>query len=284
MKTTKPEESSQTLIVHEPRDKAVAKYDPALSNVDIGALFAEAVKQGSAMEVIKELRQMEADMQARKAKAAFDEAMEAFQTECPVLVKDAKGGVAKYAKLESIAIQIRPLLQRYGLRYSFHQTENKDNKITVICRVTHKAGHHEDCPIELRLPDKTRAMNDSQQDAACITYGQRYALAGAFGLVIAGEDIDGATGKLKGSVTTVKPQAQPTPDDAANKRKLADLLRSVHGWASGYNLDQPARDKMTQWLIDEAIISDTQTVSDLAGQELASAVAKVQSKLNQPPT
>ena len=58
-----------------------------LSRVDINALLEAAVKQGSAMEVIKELRAMESEIQARRTKAAFDEAMSAFQAACPIIVK-----------------------------------------------------------------------------------------------------------------------------------------------------------------------------------------------------
>jgi hypothetical protein len=253
--------------------------------VNVQALIDKAIDAKSAVEIIKELRAMALDEQARNAKRAFDEAMTAFQSECPTITKDKavpdrNGKTAyKYAPIEVIETLIRPLLQRHGFSHTFDvDTASKDGWVIVKCIVHHAAGHERDSTGKFPLGTKTGIMSDTQQYAAALTFANRRALQNAYGLVLAGEDLDGAGPKPKppgpSSLGGSKPLSR---NDAENKRKLVDLLRPYHG-AAGQNLTDSDKQNIEQYLIDEAIISDTEKLADLCGQRLADVVAKVEAR------
>lgn len=63
--------------------------------------------------------------------------------------------------------------------------------------------------------------------------------------------------------------------------QMRDLTTKVHEWKKGDRAGWPlAKQRLTQWLIDEAIISDTQTLDSVTDDELAAAIEKVKTKLN----
>ena len=63
--------------------------------------------------------------------------------------------------------------------------------------------------------------------------------------------------------------------------KLRGLTESIHGWKKGMTASdwQVLKPKLDQWLIDEMLISDTQTAAELTAQELADVIEKVPAKL-----
>jgi hypothetical protein len=287
MKTTKPEESQQLAMLEPPESQLPARQVASLTGINIAALIDKAVDAKAAIEVLKELRAMERDIAAERSKAAFDESMSGFQVECEPILKEkgvptSSGAMAyKYAPIEAIEIQIRPLCRKHGFSHTFDtDTTSAEGWVIAKCLVTHKDGHSRVSTAKFPLGTKTNIMSNTQQYAAALTFANRRALCNAYGLILVGEDLDGDSGRLKGSKTTVRPQAQPTHDDATNKRKLVDMLRNVIGVASGYNLDLRAKELLDGYLHDENIIGDQQGLSDLAGAELANAVAKVQAKLS----
>lgn len=250
------EATTNSIATVEPRheqSRAVSKYDPSLSNVDIGALFEEAVKQGSAMEVIKELRAMESEMHARTAKTRFDTAMSQFQSECPVLIKekgvpDRSGKIAyRYCPLESIEVQIRPLLRKHGFSHTFDtDTNSADGWVIAKCVVKHEGGHFETSTAKFPLGTKTPIQSDTQQFAAALTFANRRALQNAYGLVIAGDDLDGATGKIK-------PFGPSTKAAEPNVRALAtELWKLLPPQVAGKNTSW---ELAKQFLVDEGFIT-----------------------------
>ena len=64
---------------------------------------------------------------------------------------------------------------------------------------------------------------------------------------------------------------------AALKRRLVDLTRSVHT-CKGYSLDVKGKQLLYQFLIDENIIADTETLEDLNTERLSQAVRKLESR------
>jgi hypothetical protein len=88
-------------------------------------------------------------------------------------------------------------------------------------------------------------MSDTQQFAAALTFANRRALANAYGLVIAGEDNDGA-GKAK-------PVGPSTKRTGTNTRQLAtDLWKLLPPSVAGKNQNWGAA---KQFLMDENIIT-----------------------------
>lgn len=128
-------------------------------------------------------------MAAQAAKEAFRNAMTRFQSTCPSIGKDRDGHGYRYATLEHIADTIRQPLADVGLSYTFNATQSGD-EITTICTVHHVGGHSESSTF-VAVAAGTKMMNVTQMRASALSYGRRYALMMALGIVIREEDDDG---------------------------------------------------------------------------------------------
>ena len=253
-------------------------------NVDIGELLRYAVDKGVTTDAMNGLMAIRRELNAEAAKKAFDEAMAQFQSVCPVIEKrkavmnkDGRSIRYKYAPLDDIVTQVKEPLKANGFSYTLN-AEVKGNMVKAICRIKHCAGHEQFSEMEVPI-DPDAYMNGPQKYASALTFAKRYAFCNGFGILTGDEDTDGATKKpQQPGPSALQGSTAPTANDKANKQKLVDLTRGIH-FATGYALDDIAKGKLTQWLIDEAFISDTQTVTDLAGAELAKVVEKVQAKL-----
>uniref|UniRef100_A0A6H1ZFJ8 Putative Erf family protein n=1 Tax=viral metagenome TaxID=1070528 RepID=A0A6H1ZFJ8_9ZZZZ len=164
-------------------------------------LIQMAIEKGASIEALEKLMNLQERWEANQAKKAFNEAMAGFQGECPIIKKKKDGGTTeggkvayKYAELGMIVSQVSPILQKYGLSYSF-KTEFPVGKVKAICIAKHLLGHSEPTEVEMPLATKTKIMNDPQQTGATITYAKRYSFCNAFGIMTEGEDIDAQVGK-----------------------------------------------------------------------------------------
>jgi hypothetical protein len=221
-------------------EKLPSPTAPMISGVNIEAILNKAIDSKAAVEVVKELLAMWREDQADRAKAMFDEALSAFQSECPVVqkekvVKTNTGQKAySYAPIEAIEIQIRPILRKFGFSHSFDtDTASQAGWVIAKCIVTHSAGHSRTSTGKFPLGSKTNIMSDTQVYAAALTFANRRALCNAYGLVLAGEDLDGQTGKLK----PVGPSSKQ-PDRADLKplaQELWDVLKTVRGAEENWN-------------------------------------------------
>lgn len=79
------------------------------------------------------------------------------------------------------------------------------------------------------------------------------------------------------------------PPMASNGRgkllsELRDMTSAIHGWTKGMTAKdwQEVRSKLDQWLIDETLISDTQTAAELTAEELGQVLEKAKVKLSTP--
>lgn len=262
---------SAPLSVERPRDEGV-------SGVDINALLSKAVEQGSAMEVVKELRLMQSEMMVWRAKQSFERALAKFQSECPVIAKNKavlnKGGGSvryHYAPLDSILTQVQPILDKHGFSYKF-TTVTTANRVKVICELK-CAGHSETSEFESPI-DPQAFMNEQQKFAAALTYAKRYAFCNALGILTGDEDVDGETrkpkpegaGSLGGAV-----------DDRDLKWKLVDFFRTKFS-IQGRAITDDQKAKITQDLIDEALITPEESLASLAGKRLADVVAALEKR------
>lgn len=160
------------------------------------------------VESLERLLAMQKDIMKTQAKAAYDEAMRAFQAECPVIEKHKKvmnkdGKTVRYiyAPIDDIINQVKVLLAKHGFSYRLGQEVNKpkDNWITVYCTATHAAGHSETEKFELPLGN-AQFMTAQQEVGAARTFGSRYCFLGVFGIMTGDEDTDAKD----------VPEAQPT--------------------------------------------------------------------------
>ncbi|MFA6097584.1 MAG: ERF family protein [Candidatus Paceibacterota bacterium] len=176
--------------------KQEAKNEIAISEQrSVENLISQAIEKGTPVETMERLLAMRRELKAEFAKEAYDREMAEFQSECPTIKKTKSvktdGGVVayKYAPIESIVEQVKPLLKRYGFSYST-QTINQIDKVKAICIVKHMAGHSENYEMEVPLGNKTKIMSPTQVVAAATTFAKRYAFCNAFGILTGDEDTD----------------------------------------------------------------------------------------------
>jgi hypothetical protein len=219
---------------------SIIRYALDKGNVDVGTM--------------ERLLTMRKELQSEYAKKQFDEQMKEFQSECPVITKekavpDRSGNIAyKFAPIEVIEVQIRPLLRKRGFSHTFDtDTASIPGWVIAKCIVKHEAGHSEISTVKLPLGTKTAIMSDTQTYAAAYTFANRRALCNAYGLIVAGEDMDGQTGKLK--------PAGPSKLKADNvsleplQKKLWTLLSPIRGLEKNYN-------QANKWLHENEFIGE----------------------------
>jgi ERF superfamily len=220
----------------------------------VEGLIALAIEHGSAVDALERLLGMRERLKAEAAREAFFEALSAFQADCPVIekgktakIESRTGGSSfsyKYAPLEDIMRAITPSLRRYGLSVRFEATFEATPPAQVVkCIVNHRDGHSESS--EFRSPIDTGArMSVMQQSASSLTYGRRYALLNALGIVVGGEDDDGV-GSSRPSRTGGNPAGGMRADNPASGAVSAPSVveGTVGGTAPG-----PASEARARWV------------------------------------
>jgi hypothetical protein len=160
-------------------------------------LIAQAIERGLPVEALERLLAMRERLKAERAKEAFYEALRVFQVRCPVipkneqvLNKDGKSVRYRYASLGKIIEVISPLLGECGLSYSFDTMFKANPPAQIVtCTIHHTLGHSETSTFRAPI-DKDAYMNEVQKSGSALSYGKRYALSNALGIV-ADEDDDG---------------------------------------------------------------------------------------------
>ena len=186
----------------------------ARTDIDIESLFRAAMERGP--EIVERMMAVRRELNAEAARAAFDEAMAALQAEMPVIGKckgvfvDGKKAYA-FTPFEVLVATLKPLLERH--RFSFAlgtDTESKDGWVIASCTITHRAGHSRTSTAKFPLGDGTRLMSKTQVYAAALTFASRRVFCNAFGIVTAGEDVDGAGQRPKPRSPADPEPAKPT--------------------------------------------------------------------------
>lgn len=180
-------------------DITIAQQQTALTTGDMLAGVLEAARDGSVdVSKLGALIGLAERWQDRAAKQAFDTDMVACQAEMPRIRKDGtiqirKGGevvgTTRYARLERIDEEVRPIYERYGFSISVSYVGMENNKYVFAAVVRHKSGHSETHKMPLAL-DQSGAKNDTQAMGSTFQYGRRYLLCGIFNIITVGEDND----------------------------------------------------------------------------------------------
>lgn len=237
-----------------------------------------AIDRNASVDVIERMMVIRRELQAEKAKAAYDSAMAAFQAACPVITKekgvpDRSGTVAYfYSPFEDIIAKSKDC--RESNKFSFElntDLESQPGWVIAVCTVTHGQGHSRTSKAKFPLGTKTGIMSDTQVYAAALTFASRRAFCNAFGIVTAGEDSDGRIGKPKpAGPSTVQ------PDNIALKALASEiwkLLKPVRGAASNW-------DEANKWLWREEIL-DAANPDDAMPHLLASRMNEVLAKVKE---
>lgn len=166
------------------------------------SLLKLAIDRGDVnVDVMERLMDLEERILARTARAAYFEALAAFQAEVPVIRKtravsfnEREGSAVayRYAELSQIERVVRPLALKHGLSWTF-DSRMEEGLLTATCKVIHVDGHHETASFSAPSAKQAK-MNVIQAAGSTRSYAKRYALIDALGLSIAEEDDDGRAG------------------------------------------------------------------------------------------
>lgn len=131
-----------------------------------------------------------------QAGKAFNQAMVKFQKACPIITKTkhikGKGGQIRssYAPLDELIHQIKKLLVKNGLSYSFDVELVNDSLQNIVVTIRHIDGFHKNFNYPYEPMDEGGLMNNQQRRKSALSYGKRAALENALGIVTQGEDDD----------------------------------------------------------------------------------------------
>ena len=145
-------------------------------------------------------------------------ALNKFQGEVANILKTSENPYfkSKYAKLEDILNEYRPIWTKHGLSISQHPVTDEQGRIGVQTEVYHNSGEYRIFP-PFYL---TLTKNDPQGGGSAITYARRYSLAAVLG--IQQEDDDGNTH----AVSPTKAKAEQKQDHVieTKQRKIQEVL------------------------------------------------------------
>lgn len=264
-----PTQAELVRIDPQPMEQHRASDDPQ-------ALIALAIEKGLDL---KELVAMRREWRAEKAKEAFDAAMKAFQDECPkvrktkpVSVKDKLTNQYKiayyYAPLDLIIEVVKDCISKHGFSWKFGEGESKDNQMAAICTVKHIGGHSEESRATLRKGSGNHLTDDTKIDAATLSFAQRRAFCGAFGIVPEGDDMEEIMAKQKprtegpSKIATIK----------SLKNELWELLKPVRGTS-------PNTEAATRWLRNTGILQSDEKLEGLTAERLSEVIDQATAQL-----
>lgn len=233
---------------------------------DFESVLRYAIEKGAPLQDIMAVRK---ELKTEADKAAFDQALAAFQAECPVILKDmtVADNVGKrlysYAPFERIVQTVAPLLQKHGFSFQLDtDTASQDGWVIARCHVTHSCGHCRTSTAKFPIGTGTRLMSQTQVYAAALSFASRRVFCNAFGIVPANEDDDGASGAKP------KPQGPSTlAADLPSKSQAQELwnaLKDVRGTEKNWK-------KANEWMWDNAVLSDTEAAPNLTASRFKEA-------------
>lgn len=157
--------------------------------------------------------------------ASLAEALAAFQAALPAVKKSATGQVAgnrsyKYADLADITAAVLPALAGHGLSWMAFPAYTPSGHFVLRYELLHTSG--ESRSGEYPLPD-----GDPQKIGSALTYGRRYTLCSATG-VVADEDDDGQA--AAGSTPARRQPAKTTKPAVDEARDALLTLCQRNGW------------------------------------------------------
>lgn len=281
MKSAQP-----NLEVMAPAESRAVERPSAPATFDVEGMFRYALEKSAGPEAMATLMNIRRELNAEASKKAFDEALSAFQAECPVIVKGKSvptktGEIAyKFAPIEKVEEVIRPIERKHGFTHTFDtDISSVVGFVIAKCIVTHNAGHTRESVIKLPLGSQTAIMSATQTYAGAMTFANRRALANVYGLVIAGEDIDGADKRPRPAGPSQQPakaqgEAKSTDAKAAVVR-LWNLLKPIVSQTPDW--DKAKWDGHNAWLRNAKIVNKPETkVEALPVEDVLEIIEKAQ--------
>jgi len=193
---------------------------------------------------------------ARQSREAFEIHFGAMQKELPVITKDRSAKdknenvTYKYATLENVLDKVTPILAAHGFSYSWKNETVAEGATRVHCEIS-GYGHTRESYFDIPVLPPSSWTNAIQQMGSATSYGKRYSLCNALGIIIKDEDDDATSFNLDEIMATAKPLA-----DIKSATSLDDLAAK---WTAIYN----------EYKKDDALIALLIKAKDLRKKELS---------------
>lgn len=162
----------------------------------VAAMLGKIIDKGITTENVSALEALVGlydRMQAKEAEKQFNAAFVDLKKALPQInatkpVPNNDGTVRyRYAPLEEIDAEIRPLALQFGFTYSFSEGEQQPDRITKILTIYHVGGHSRSNAFTVRRSAPPKAT-DTQADGSTHSYAKRGALCDGFGIIIDHDD------------------------------------------------------------------------------------------------
>lgn len=168
------------------------------------AILAHMVERGVEPDKLSAYLDFVERVAARQAAERFAEALAAFQSEVPAVLKDRKAeagrgkdgqpskfGGYNYASLDDVMAVAGPVMARHGITVGFdtqHEAGKDAASLKVVVRV--RVGSHFEDKTFLTPVPVDMFVNQTQKFGAALTYAKRYALCAALNIVTTDQDTD----------------------------------------------------------------------------------------------
>ena len=252
---------------------------------NIESIFALAIEKQGTAETLEKLMGIRRELNAEASKKAFDEAMAAFQAECPPVRKtksvatNSGQRAYSYAPLEVVISEVKPYLEKHGFSYAFDtDTSSQPGWVIAKCDVTHRGGHMVSKTAKFPLGTKTGIMSETQVYAAALTFASRRVFQNAFGIVCEGEDMDGRTQNPKPAGPSTKAPAEISTRELATKlwNLIKPIVSQVPDW------DSHTWEGHNQWLWENDILdggNPDDAAPNLSSKRFAEVIAATEKVL-----
>lgn len=200
-----------------------------------GDLLEIALRHNAAIDVIERLAALQRQHNEREAEMAFNDALNACQTEMGRIAPDLTNTQtkSKYASYAAIDKVIRPIYTKHGFSISFSEEPMPPDieMVRIICYASHAAGHTrkymKDMPADGKGAKGGDVMTKTHARAAADSYAKRYIVKDIFNLAIGEEDTDGNLTNSEVVDYIAKMEKAKTPDDlgAAYKEAFKDASK-----------------------------------------------------------
>ena len=185
--------TAQTEVVRA-ESTAVAAPDA----VNVLQIIERAARDPSAdIEKMERLMALYERVEAKKAEAAFNEALTACQRELRIVAADANNPQthSKYASYAALDRALRPVYTKHGISISYGTEDSpKPEHVRVIAYVA-RAGHTRKYQVDMPADGKGAkggdVMTKTHATGAAMSYGARYLLKGIFNISVGEDDDDG---------------------------------------------------------------------------------------------
>jgi len=200
------------------------------------ALVERATRDQSVdVEKMEKLLAMAERLQAKRAESEYDQAMNAAQSEMLPVARDSDNPQtrSRYVSYGALDRAVRPIYTAHGFSLSFGTRATGPDRVTITCRVSHRAGHTERVEIEMPADGKGAKGGDVQTKThatgSAVSYGMRYLLKMIFNIAVGEYDDDGnAAAGPKRAQSAYKPGPTPfkraKPASPASPKGLTALL------------------------------------------------------------